>query len=178
MKRCPKCGKTYPDQDINFCLEDGELLSRSGEAGYRSTSGNDPARTIDESPPTVVLDQARITNPIGWNPASAPPVRWQQNQPAVYPFAHSAPSQILPILSLVLGLCGLTVGWCCYSGILFAPAAIIMGIVGLVQQKNNPEIYGGRGLAIGGIATGIAYFVFLAIFVLIYGLALIGGSIS
>jgi hypothetical protein len=60
---------------------------------------------------------------------------------------------------------------------LLGPAAIIMGIVGLVQNKNNPELYGGRGLAIAGIATGIAYFVLLAIFLLIYGLALIGGNL-
>jgi len=180
MKRCPKCGQTYTDSEINFCLNDGELLSRLTEPIYQSPFDDQrPTRLADDSPPTVVLDQSRVTNPTGWTPPASPPVRYQQPQGQIfssYPI-NPAPSQMLPILSLVFGLCSLTVGWCCYSGMLLGPAAIIMGIVGLVQNKNNPELYGGRGLAIAGIATGIAYFVFLGIFLLIYGLALIGGNL-
>jgi hypothetical protein len=81
---------------------------------------------------------------------------------------------MLPILSLVFGLCSIFVGLCCYSGLLIGPAAIIMGIVGLIQNKNNPELYGGRGFAIAGIATGAAYFVLLFIYLLV----VIGVSIS
>ena len=175
MKRCAKCGQTYSDQDINFCLNDGELLMR--ESDSPRSPFDIPSRAVEDSPPTMILDQARVTNPIGWNPPAAPPVQWQQAQPAVYPFTKQSASQVLPILALVFGLCSITVGWCCYSGALFAPAAIIMGIIALIQNKNNPELYGGRGLSIGGIAMGIAYFIFLIIFLMIYGLALIGGSI-
>lgn len=181
MKRCPKCGQSYTDPDINFCLNDGELLSRLTEPSYSSPFDDQrPTRQADDSPPTVVLDPSRVTNPTGWTPPASPPVRYQAPHGEIFSAyqASTSPNQLLPILSLVFGLCSVTVGWCCYSGMLFGPAAIIMGIIGLVQNKNNPELYGGRGLAIAGIATGIAYFVFLAIFVLIYGLALLGGSIS
>jgi hypothetical protein len=33
---------------------------------------------------------------------------------------------------------------------------IVLGIVALVRTKGNPQRYGGKGLAIGGIATGVA----------------------
>jgi hypothetical protein len=41
------------------------------------------------------------------------------------------------------------------------------GIVGLVQNKNDPEVYGGKGFAIAGIATGIGFFVLLFIYLLV-----------
>jgi Domain of unknown function (DUF4190) len=177
MKRCPKCGQTYTDSDINFCLNDGELLSRLTEPAYRSPFDDLPqTRQADDSPPTVVLDQSRVTNPTGWTPPASPPMQYQAPQGQIfssYPM-NPAPSQMLPILSLVFGLCSIFVGLCCYSGILLGPAAIIMGIVGLIQNKNNPELYGGRGFAIAGIATGAAFFVVLFIYLLV----VIGVSIS
>jgi len=57
---------------------------------------------------------------------------------------------------------------------LLGPAAIIMGIIGLMQNKNNPELYGGRGFAIAGIATGAGFFVLLFIYLLV----VIGVSIA
>jgi uncharacterized protein DUF4190 len=176
MKRCPNCGQTYTDQNINFCLNDGELLSRqTGSSGFQSSSA------VDDSPPTMVLDQARVTNPIGWSSAAAPPARWEQQQPqqqAFYPYNIQAPvSQTLGIVSLCLGLGSITVGWCCYIGILLGPAAMITGFIALSQNRSDPARYGGKGFAIGGIATGAAYVVLLVIFWLIYGLFIIGGNI-
>ena len=179
MKRCPKCGQTYTDENINFCLNDGELLSRqTGSSSYQP-----PYREnhVDDSPPTVVLDQARVTNPTGWNTPAGPPAQWQPQQPAqqaFYPYNIQAPaSQTLGIVSLCLGLGSMTVGWCCYIGILLGPAAMITGFIALSQNKSDPARFGGRGLAIAGIATGAAYIVLLVIFWLIYGLVLIGGNI-
>ncbi len=42
MKRCSQCGRTYPDDSLAFCLDDGSLLS----APY------DPNATLRMSPPT------------------------------------------------------------------------------------------------------------------------------
>lgn len=162
MKRCPRCGQTYTDENINFCLNDGELLSRQTGTPYHGP-------LVDDSPPTVVLDQSRVTNPTGWHPPSAPPVAYQQHHSPIfqsYP-VKASPSLTLPIISLVFGLCSIFVGLCCYSGVLLGPAAIIAGIVGLVQNKSNPELYGGRGLSIAGIATGVGFFVLLGIYLLI-----------
>ena len=175
MKRCPRCGQTYTDENINFCLNDGELLSRqSSPSSYRSS-------VVDDSPPTMVLDQARVTNPTGWSSAASPPAPWQQQQPQqqeFYPYNIQAPvSQTLGIVSLCMGLASVTVGWCCYIGILLGPAAMITGFIALSQHKSDPTRYGGKGFAIGGIAAGAAYIVLLVIFWLIYGLFIIGGNI-
>jgi TolB-like protein len=57
MKTCPKCSRTYPDETLNFCLDDGEWLTDISEAGESATailSGdlpNQPAtRTLEPTP--------------------------------------------------------------------------------------------------------------------------------
>jgi hypothetical protein len=82
-----------------------------------------------------------------------------------------AQQQTLAVVSLVLGIVSITIGLCCYLGFLTGPAAIITGIIAMVQIKSSPMLYKGKGLAIGGIIMGILYFViFVLLFVL--GLAL------
>lgn len=57
MKTCPKCSRTYPDETLNFCLDDGEWLTDISEADESATailSGelpNQPAtRTLEPTP--------------------------------------------------------------------------------------------------------------------------------
>jgi hypothetical protein len=176
MKQCPRCKQTYSDDQLNFCLEDGELLS-----GFVQEQ---PNRYVDDSPPTVMLEEARRTNPSNWpsSPPSAPPAQWQQplGSPAqfgAFPIARS-PSQTLAVVSLCLGAASLTIGWCCYSGLLLSPAALITGFIALSQIKKDPARYAGRGLAIGGMATGGFFIVVIILFILIYGAALFLGSVS
>jgi hypothetical protein len=49
MKICPQCQKTYSDENLNFCLDDGTTLTQSG---VRS----------DSPPATVIMNQARPTD--------------------------------------------------------------------------------------------------------------------
>lgn len=49
MKICPKCGKTYSDTSLNFCLEDGTVLKPTG------------AGESDSLPETVMIPQPRQT---------------------------------------------------------------------------------------------------------------------
>ena len=90
---------------------------------------------------------------------------------------RSGPNQTLPIVSLCLGVASISVGWCCYLGVLLGPAAIVTGVIGMVQNKNNPDMYGGRGLALAGIITGALYFVGLVFLILIYGAAIFLGNL-
>ena len=57
-------------------------------------------------------------------------------------------------------------------------ALIILGIIAMVQNKNNPEAYGGRGLAIGGIVLGGLFLLGYLLLIIIYGIAMIGGGIN
>lgn len=168
MKRCPRCGQTYNESDINFCLNDGELLSR-----------------IADEPPTVVIDRARTTNQTNWDPQYAPPAVWpgnQQQQMTPPTFGQlqgsSQPNQSLAIISLSLGISSLVVGWCCSLGLLLSPAALVTGLIAISQIKKDSNRYGGRGFAIGGIVTGAIFLAVYILFIIIYGIAIIGGNIG
>jgi hypothetical protein len=176
MKRCPRCNRTYPDDYLNFCLDDGTVLEDHG--------GEEPTRSLrDEMPPTIVLDPPRVTNPIGWDagqniqPFHTQPSSYPQPVFQGYPMG-ATPNQTLAILSLCLGAGSLVVGWCCSNGLLLAPAAIVLGIVAIVQNNRDPKSYGGRGLAWGGIGAGGLFLLLYLLFIIIYGLAAIGGALS
>ena len=69
MRVCPKCNESYTDENLNFCLADGELLLET---------------ETQDAPPTVILDSARVTNDGQWgsgfdpgNSESKPTKRWE-----------------------------------------------------------------------------------------------------
>ncbi len=170
MKQCPRCEKTYSDEALNFCLDDGELLVPSFD--------NRQARPFDDSPPTVILDQARITNPINAPNPHAPPAIWQGQQYMANFAGIASPNQTLAIVSLCLGISSITVGWCCSLGLILSPAALITGFIALSQIKKDPKKNSGRGLALGGIVTGAIFVVGYVFFILIYGAAILFGGLN
>jgi hypothetical protein len=64
MKVCPRCQKTYTDDNLNFCLDDGVVLQQTG---------------ANEAPPTVFMNQPAPTNP---QPMVQAPPTMQSQQPA------------------------------------------------------------------------------------------------
>jgi hypothetical protein len=179
MKKCPKCGQTYDDKDLNFCYNDGELLSYMAEETPTRVYSDRPSY-VDDSPPTEFLPSARVTNETSWNPPHAPPAVWQGNQTNV-PFSqfptHVSPNQTLAIVSLGLGVGAVTVGWCCSSGFVLSPAALITGFIALSQIKKDPTRYSGRGFALGGIITAAVFLVLYLAFILFYIILAMLGSI-
>lgn len=54
MKKCPQCSRTYPDDTLAFCLEDGALLS----ASYNPQETQTPTVAINASEiPTIVANE-------------------------------------------------------------------------------------------------------------------------
>ena len=51
MKVCPRCQKTYSDDNLNFCLDDGTVLTQV------------QPQTQDSMPETVFMNQPRPTAP-------------------------------------------------------------------------------------------------------------------
>jgi hypothetical protein len=144
MKICPSCRQTYSDDNLNFCLTDGSFLTAVSE----------------NEPKTVYMDQPRVTNQTNWGqqPGYQPPAVWGnqqdiQQQPGNSPALMQSQNQTLATISLVLGILGV-VTICCYGGLPLGTAAVITGAFAMNQEKNDPDRYGGRGLAIGGIITG------------------------
>ena len=178
MKKCLKCGERYSDDTLNFCLNDGELLI--------DPTGYDPPPTqyADDSPPTIMMNQPRVTNPVGWA-ESQPPAPWQQNLPVQqgqqmfgqYNSVQSA-SQTLAVVSLGLGIGSLTIGWCCSLGLVLAPGALITGFIALSQIKKDPSKHTGRGFALGGIITAGVFLVLYVLMILVYGAAMLFGGIN
>jgi len=174
MKRCPTCNRTFDDEWLAFCTEDGTTLVDS------------QAALPTEPPPTVWIPPALDTNPVTqkpfdlpgsynppqpvapvWQPPPPPPVQMPQGQ-----------KQGLAVASLVLGIFSVTVGWCCSIGLLSAPIAIVLGIVSLVQIKNDPARNTGKPLSIVGIVLGGIYVVFWILIFALYGMAIFMGSLN
>lgn len=178
MKRCPTCNREFTDEWLTFCTQDGTSLMEVPSSPY------DPSPTLayPAMPPSVspseepTLDMPDVYRPPLAQPSAQQPLQagWKPPPPPPY---STAPQQSIAIASLVLGIVSITVGWCCYFGVLTSPIALALGIYALVQIKNDPTRYGGRGLALGGILTGGLYFVFLALIILIYGLSFLVSGI-
>jgi hypothetical protein len=177
---CPRCNQEFTDEWLTFCTQDGTSL-----VDVEASLSEPPATLLSPAmPPSVspfeqpTLDMPGRYSPPSYSPPpySAPqPLQsgWTPPPPPAYP---SAPQQSLAVTSLVLGLVSITLGWCCSFGLVTSPVAVALGIVSLVQIKNNPTKYAGKPFAIGGIITGGLYFAILALITLLYGLGfLLGG---
>ena len=93
MKICPTCRRTYEDDGLNFCLEDGSVLT---------FASNDAA-------PTVVMDHPRPTNE---RPGVAPTqAGWNNPNPPAYtmqpkPKSSKAWMWVIGIFALLALVCG------------------------------------------------------------------------
>jgi hypothetical protein len=162
MKRCLKCGQAYVDETLNYCLNDGELLIR--QTGYEPP----PTQFADDSPPTLVLNQPRVTNPIDWGPSSL--AQSQGIPPAQNPQYGMAGSttpkdQTLATISLGLGIVSI-ISVCCFGGILLGLPAAIVGFIAMKNVDTNPAKYTGRGMAITGMVIGIVTFLASMLFLI------------
>jgi hypothetical protein len=174
MKRCPVCSQTYTDPNINFCLSDGELLSRLTEPSPFAKDEPPPTRFADDAPPTLMMGSSRVTNQ-NWQTAQ-PPAPWQPQTPAAAGFASMMPhlqpkNHTLPTVSLILGISSL-IFVCCFGGIWLGIPAAIVGFLGMRNADREPDKFGGRGMAVGGMVIGVIAFIMSILYFL---LAVIGG---
>lgn len=150
MKQCPRCRETYSDENLNFCLQDGELLT---VVSYEPPT----SRYADDSPPTVHLNEARVTNPANWphSPPISAPVGPQgmQQQPFASPMFRQSRDKTLPTISLILGIASIVL-ICCYGGIWLGLPAAILGFLGMKNADRDPGKYDGRSMAIAGMILG------------------------
>lgn len=103
MKICPKCQKTYTDVNLNFCLNDGAVLTHKGGS-------------VDALPETVFISQPPPTNPnhqFGNQPQTGnqPQIGWnapqQQQQFSMQPVKKSKSwIWVVGILGFLVLLCG------------------------------------------------------------------------
>jgi hypothetical protein len=80
MKRCPTCQRSYTDDTLNFCLEDGAPLKSVSVASLDETLALDP----NEPPPTEILR----------DPALAPTLSAHKTPPTVPHQARSTVNEL------------------------------------------------------------------------------------
>lgn len=196
MKRCPTCTRTFLDENLSYCTDDGTPLV----AQAQSSSFDPQATVLDSTPPkTNEIREPAQTRPFrqddmpggwpqphswaqpssppaqvtpSWNAPSTPPAPWTPPPPPAGQYAVKKSQQNpIAIASLALGVFSLTIGLCCYLGLGAGPIAIVLGAVALSQLKNDPMQSASKGMAIAGIATG-AVAVGLNILFIILGVAM------
>ncbi len=61
MKTCPSCSKTYEDESLVFCLDDGARLTRAGDDANATLALPIPGPTVASPRPTPPTGQSTIT---------------------------------------------------------------------------------------------------------------------
>ena len=153
MRVCPKCNESYVDDDLNFCLNDGELLLEMD---------------TQDAPPTIIMDSARVTNDGNWgsgfNPGTGHQGQFNQPNQQIYQQPGSFPQgvmptagkdQTLPMVSIITGISSVFLSMCCFLGVLLGPVALITGFIGMNNANKNPSVYDGKNLAIIGMVAGV-----------------------
>jgi Domain of unknown function (DUF4190) len=122
-----------------------------------------------KEPEPIYTNEQFGNNPFGqanqqieqaWTPPPAPDQNWAnqgvgQNTPfQTPPIGMQGQNQTLAIVSLVCGVLGIFLSFCCYGGFPLGIAALITGFLGMKNANSDPANYGGKGLAIGGMITG------------------------
>jgi hypothetical protein len=122
MKRCPQCNRTYTDDALSFCLDDGSpLLSASGPM-------SDPGATVQYPQPRDTSPQATIA----FNPGQAapPPPPPPAPAPSWNPMPPSAP-QKRSVWPWVLGIGAVLV----FMGI--GVVILIFAVAKIANDNNN-----------------------------------------
>ncbi len=176
MKRCPLCNRTYEDDALSFCLSDGSALIKDEPAAPGSfdpapTILARPAATDWSSPPAPVTPSPGAWTSGGLPQPPAP--AWNSSYQAPLPAtSYSSYAPVTQENGLAIGslVCGILSFLCCsvFTGI----PAIVLGIMAINKEKNDPLRYGGKGMAIGGIVLGSLSIVILGI----WGLIQIAGA--
>jgi len=107
MKRCPTCQRTYTDDSLRFCLQDGTLLLGASDA----SASFDPSATLqlpasapgrDEPPPTEVLGSHTLPISVPAPTATTPQPR--ATAPDAQAFAPTASPPKPQNTGLIVGL--------------------------------------------------------------------------
>ena len=92
MKICPTCRRTYEDDGLNFCLEDGSLLNLS---------------SFDAAAPTIVMNPPQVKGPAAGSGHAA----WEPHRPDSFPIQPKKKSSrawlwVLAIFGFMILVCG------------------------------------------------------------------------
>lgn len=184
MKQCPVCNKTYSEDGLRFCLDDGTMLIEgvgdtraTSPFSKQATSGNRPGTNdpfalsglnAQSSQPASQGSLGSIPSPAAQS--SLNPTPYYQRPAEYVPMA----AFFLSLSAFLLGLFSITLGMIVCMGPLTAPIAIILGFVALIKLKFDwakcekkafpiiSIILSLLGMVTGGIVVGLFIILIIA----------------
>lgn len=198
MKRCPTCQRTYADDSLTFCLDDGTPLAASDQF--------DPGATLIDPGATLVMPDSRATSPARppaetyrpqqpQQPQTSPPpynmqpVAWSpQMQPRDYSATNARPGRVPAIVSLICIIAAFftfvltlvlstnradstLIGVVFVSSIVFGFAGAVVGIIAVVKTGRNPNPQNNRTMAIVALVLNCVYLLIILFLLLLGALA-------
>src|SRR5436189_4131908 len=152
MKRCPICNRTFEEDWLAFCTEDGTTLVEESPAradeppptimappppppgGWKSPSGDLGSGPFQSQPaPQPLPPPSNLATPSSGLPGQFQPGQMQGGwQPPPPPPYQQGPQQGIAIASMICGIFSMTIGWCCYLGVISAAVPLGLGAYQLI----------------------------------------------
>ncbi len=98
--------------------------------------------------------------------------------PFAAPAYSSSKNTAFAVTSLALGIVSLTFGLCCCYGAPFSIPGLIFSILALVQIRNDPNRYGGKGIAVAGLVLCVSSIALMILLMIIAGISAGLGQMS
>jgi hypothetical protein len=179
MKRCPVCQRTYTEDSLNYCLEDGSaLLSES------SASSDLAATLIIPEPLVTVPGKGETARPVlpRQQPFITPTPSWPPVSPlAAIPVNAARQGRGAGITSLVLAIIAFVLlGFCIIGGaagvnvdligglflfsVLLALVGAVLGIVATSKSSKEASAQNTKAMSIVALVLNVLYLLITIIF--------------
>ena len=132
MKTCPTCNRTYADETMNFCLDDGSTLSDPYD---RDNARSLPPTMLPGPAPTEVLNPGSM--PSGSRDSHIPTIQSLQPPPLYSPPPQVSPKEKESRRRWV----GVTIGTCL---VLILGAGLVLCVIWFVQRDESDSQHGTR----------------------------------
>lgn len=131
MKQCPTCNRTYTDDALSFCLEDGALLVTAGGPPSGGPTGFDPNATLAYTPGRDTSGSPAPVFPTNQPPQQVVPMQPMQPPPPQWgPMPQAPPVRRKSQLPLILGIVGVLL-------VLGIGAIVMISMVGGGNSNNS-----------------------------------------
>ena len=157
MRRCPTCNRTYTDELMMFCADDGtQLVSEAAPAEpYNAPPSSQPTIAFTPTPPPPASSYQPTPKKRKWLAASAlafgvlalPFLLYSLSQPVLWEYGF----RNLRLERLFISLWGVVT----VVGALIMILSVIIGLTAVVMSMKKPAQYGGRLLAVIGPVLSI-----------------------
>jgi len=186
MKCCPACQRTYTNDSLSYCLEDGSTLFSA------TADSNDLAATL-------IIPEPRMTAPVNQEthrptptppqPFSAPTPAWHPQTPAqALPVAPLRQGRGIAVTALVFALTAFVLlGFCIIGGatgveesliggififsVLLALAGAVMGIIATSRSSKDANAQNAKAMSIVALVLNGLYLLITVVFLILGAVA-------